>query len=126
MGAESLVWFLILIALFGLIVGAIGRLLVPGPTPLGLLGTIAAGIAGALIGGFVGRLALGPSLTQGWMWVLSILGATVVVALVSRRDRLHYGRRRRGFISDRAYDAPTVVEEVDSPRFVRRRRRRFI
>jgi len=126
MGAESLVWFLILIALFGLIVGAIGRLLVPGPTPLGLLGTIAAGIAGALIGGFVGRLALGPSLTQGWMWVLSILGATLVVALVSRRDRLHYGRRRRGLISDRAYDAPTVVEEVDSPRFVRRRRRRFI
>ncbi len=128
MGAESLVWFLILVAIFGLIVGAVGRLLVPGPTPLGVLGTMGAGVAGALIGGFVGRLLLGPRLTQGWMWVLSILGATLVVALVSRRGRVPYGpvhRRRR--VSGRAYDAydePVVVDEVDA-RYRPVRRRRF-
>ena len=103
MAAESLAWFLIVIAVFGLIVGAIGRLLVPGPTPLGVVGTMAAGIVGALIGGFVGRLFLGPSLTQGWIWVLSILGAALVVALVSRRGHASYAPRRR-LLSERAYD----------------------
>ncbi len=127
MGAESLVWFLILLALFGLIVGAIGRLLVPGPTPLGVLGTMGAGVAGAFIGGFVGRVLLGPSLTQGWIWVLSILGAALVVALVSGRGRTYYGRRRprRGFVSESAYDDRVVVEEVDEPYPPVRRRRRF-
>lgn len=125
MGAESLVWFLILVAIFGLIIGALGRLLVPGPTPLGVLETMAAGIAGALIGGFVGRLLLGPSLTQGWVWVLSILGAALVVALVSRRGRVYRRRPRRGLMSDPGYD-DRVVDEVDDPyRPVRRRRRRF-
>ena len=110
MGAESLVWFLIILAIFGLIVGAIGRLLVPGPTPLGALGTMGAGIAGAFIGGFIGRLLLGPSLTQGWMWVLSILGAALVVALVTRRGRGYHEPRAWGRRSDAAYDAPVTVE----------------
>ena len=104
-GAESVAWFLIVIAIFGLIVGAIARLLVPGATRLGLIQTMGAGIAGALIGGFVGRLLLGPKLTQGWTWVLSILGATLVVALVSRRDRTYVGRPpRRRLMSERADD----------------------
>jgi len=124
MGAESLVWFLILVALFGLVIGAIGRLLVPGPTPMGLLETMAAGIAGSLIGGFVGRLLLGPRLTQGWMWVFAILGAALVVALVSRRGQFHNGYRRRG-LTERDYEAPMVVEEVDAYGPVRRHRRFF-
>ena len=126
MGAESLVWFLILVAILGLIIGAIARLLVPGPTPLGVLETMAAGIAGALIGGFVGRLLLGPRLTQGWIWVLSILGAALIVALVSRRGRFYGRRPRRGLMSDPVYDdRPVVVDEVDDPYRPVRRRRRF-
>lgn len=125
MGAESLVGFLIVLAIFGLIVGAIGRLLIPGPTPLGLLGTMGAGVAGALIGGFVGRLLLGPRLTQGWTWVLSILGAALVVALVSERGRIYYRRRPpRRLMSDSAYDDRVVVDEIDRP-YPRVRRRRF-
>lgn len=109
MGAESLAWFLIVIAIFGLIVGAIARLLVPGSSGLGLIQTMGAGIAGALIGGFVGRLLLGPNLSQGWVWVLSILGATLVVALVSRRDRAYVGRPpRRRLLSERADDRVVV------------------
>jgi uncharacterized membrane protein YeaQ/YmgE (transglycosylase-associated protein family) len=125
MDAQSLVWFLIVLAIFGLIVGAVGRLLVPGPTPLGVLGTMGAGIAGAFIGGFVGRALLGPSLTQGWLWVLSFLGAALVVALVSGRGRAYYGRRpRRGLLSGDGYADRVVVEEVDTPyRTVRRSRR---
>ncbi len=131
MPAESTVWFLIMLAIFGLIVGAIARLLVPGPTPLGVLGTMGAGVAGALIGGFVGRLLLGPNVTQAWTWVLSILGATLVVALVTGPGRTYYQRRPpRRLMSDSPYDDrvvadPMVVDEVHRPYRPARRRRWF-
>lgn len=118
MALESFLVFLLVLALFGLIVGAIGRLLVPGPTPLGLLGTMGAGVAGAFLGGIVGRLLFGPRLTQGWIWILSILGATLVVALVSRRGRTYGGGRR-------TYAEPMVVHDVDRSYRPARRRRRF-
>jgi uncharacterized membrane protein YeaQ/YmgE (transglycosylase-associated protein family) len=86
--AEALIGFLIVVGIFGLIVGAIARLIVPGPTPLGILGTIGAGIAGAFLGGLVGKLLWGPGYSPGW--IMSILGAIAVVALVSRRRRVYY------------------------------------
>lgn len=86
--ASNLLWFILTALFIGLIVGAIARLLVPGPTPMGLLGTAAAGIAGALGAGLVGRLIWGPLYTPGW--IASIIGAVVVVALVSRRRRYYY------------------------------------
>ncbi len=86
--ASNLLWFILTALFIGLIVGAIARLLVPGPTPMGLLGTAAAGIVGALGAGLIGRLIWGPLYTPGW--IASILGAVVVVALVSRRRRYFY------------------------------------
>ena len=44
--------------IFGLIVGALAKLLMPGRDPGGMLVTIGLGVAGALIAGFIGR-ALG-------------------------------------------------------------------
>jgi len=44
--------------LFGLVVGVIAKLLMPGRDPGGFVITILLGIAGALLGGFLGR-ALG-------------------------------------------------------------------
>lgn len=98
MNTDSVLWMLILLAISGLIVGAVGRLLVPGPTPIGLLGTIAAGIAGSFIGGFVGRLLFGAALTPGWTLVLSFLGAALVIALVS--GRATYSHRRPVIVDD--------------------------
>lgn len=80
--------FLLVLAAFGLIVGAIARLLVPGPNPMGLLGTMAAGVAGAFLGGFVGKLLFGAAYTPGW--IMSILGAMVIVALLGHRRRVYY------------------------------------
>ena len=48
-------WWLISTAIVGLIVGALGRLIVPGRTRIGVLATIACGLVGALVGGAVGR-----------------------------------------------------------------------
>ena len=84
--ASNLLWFILTALFIGLVVGAIARLLVPGPTPMGLLGTAAAGIVGALGAVLVGRLIWGPLYTPGW--IASILGAVVVVYFVSRRRRL--------------------------------------
>ena len=85
---ESLLLFLLTLAIFGLIVGAIARLLVPGPSPMGILGTMAAGVAGAILGGLVGRLLWGPGYNPGW--IMSIIGAMVVVWAVTRRRRVYY------------------------------------
>ena len=41
---------------FGLIVGVVAKLLMPGRDPGGFIVTVAIGIVGALFGGFLGRL----------------------------------------------------------------------
>jgi uncharacterized membrane protein YeaQ/YmgE (transglycosylase-associated protein family) len=48
--------FLLFLILSGLIIGALARLLVPGPNPMGIGGTILLGIAGSFIGGMIGRV----------------------------------------------------------------------
>lgn len=70
-------WWLISTAVVGLIVGALGRLVVPGRTPIGFLPTIACGLAGALVGGAIGR-AVG-----GWfVTVLIEIGVAAAAVLV--------------------------------------------
>lgn len=75
---------------FGLIVGAIGKLLVPGRDPGGIIVTILLGIAGAVLGGFVGRALnlYGPGEAAGF--VMSLVGAIVLLLLY----RMVVGRRR--------------------------------
>ena len=43
----------------GIIAGYLGRLLLPGPDPMGFFGTVIAGIAGALVGFFIFTTVLG-------------------------------------------------------------------
>ena len=50
-GTMSLLLFLILLAVSGLIVGVLARLLLPGPDPMGIGGTIVVGLAGSFIAG---------------------------------------------------------------------------
>jgi uncharacterized membrane protein YeaQ/YmgE (transglycosylase-associated protein family) len=66
---------------FGLVVGIIAKLLMPGRDPGGFIITILLGIAGALVGGFIGRAMgfYGPEQSAGWL--LSIGGAIVLLAL---------------------------------------------
>ena len=125
MTIESLLVFILVLAVIGLIVGAVARLLVPGPTPMGILGTIGAGIAGAFIGGFIGRLLFGPNLGNGWSFVLSVIAAVGVVWLISRRGTYGYGRRGGALAYDRGYDDRVVVDDDRSYRPLARRRRFF-
>jgi len=67
--------------LFGLVVGVIAKLLMPGRDPGGFIITILLGIAGALLGGFIGRAMgfYGPSESAGWL--ISIMGAIILLVL---------------------------------------------
>lgn len=67
--------------LFGLVVGIIAKLLMPGRDPGGFIVTILLGIAGALLGGFLGRAMglYGPNDSAGW--IVSILGAIILLAI---------------------------------------------
>ena len=67
--------------LFGLVVGVIAKLLMPGRDPGGFIVTILLGSAGALFGGFIGRAMGFYGENQGAGWIMSILGAIVLLAL---------------------------------------------
>jgi uncharacterized membrane protein YeaQ/YmgE (transglycosylase-associated protein family) len=75
---------------FGLVVGIIAKLLMPGRDPGGFIVTMLIGIAGALLGGFVGRAMgfYGPNESAGWL--MSIVGAILLLVIY----RLVIGRRR--------------------------------
>ena len=66
---------------FGLVIGLIAKLLMPGRDPGGFIVTMLLGIAGALVGGFIGRAMgfYGPTQSAGWL--MSILGAIILLAL---------------------------------------------
>jgi uncharacterized membrane protein YeaQ/YmgE (transglycosylase-associated protein family) len=67
--------------IFGLIVGALAKLLMPGRDPGGFIVTMLLGIAGALLGGFVGRSLgwYGPN--DGAGFLMSLVGAVLLLAL---------------------------------------------
>ena len=75
--------------LFGLIVGALAKLVMPGRDPGGIIVTMLLGIAGAVIGGFVGRALgfYGEGEAAGFF--MSFLGAVILLALY----RMMIGRR---------------------------------
>ncbi len=67
--------------IFGLIVGVIAKLLMPGRDPGGFIVTMLLGIAGALLGGWLGRALgwYGPN--EGAGFLMSIVGAIILLAL---------------------------------------------
>lgn len=79
--------------LFGLVAGAIARLVVPGRQHLGCLATLAVGIAGALIGGLIGQVLLGDEVRFRWdlgPFLLAVAGAVILLLLLEALS----GRRR--------------------------------
>lgn len=67
--------------LFGLVVGIIAKLLMPGRDPGGFIVTILLGIAGALLGGFLGRAMGLYGANESAGWIISILGAILLLVL---------------------------------------------
>jgi uncharacterized membrane protein YeaQ/YmgE (transglycosylase-associated protein family) len=74
---------------FGLFVGIIAKLLMPGRDPGGMIITALIGMAGALIGTFIGRALFGDT-NYSAGWIMSIAGSVVLLWLY----RIFAGRSR--------------------------------
>jgi len=72
----------IVFLLVGLVVGVVARLIMPGPDPIGILGTIVVGCVGALIGGYLWTAVFGQN--EGVAWIGSILAAMGLLFLYRR------------------------------------------
>lgn len=68
-------------ALFGLIVGAIAKFLMPGRDPSGFIITSVIGMVGSLLGAFLGRATGMYAEGQPAGWIMSIIGAIILLAL---------------------------------------------
>jgi uncharacterized membrane protein YeaQ/YmgE (transglycosylase-associated protein family) len=70
--------------IFGLIAGAIAKLLMPGKDPGGIFVTMLLGVGGALVGGFIGKVLWGSTGVSDWSigsFALAIGGAILLLAL---------------------------------------------
>ena len=68
--------------LFGLLAGALARALTPGKQRLGCFGTLAVGVVGALLGGFLGEAVFGDEVDFGWdlkPFLLAVAGAMILL-----------------------------------------------
>jgi uncharacterized membrane protein YeaQ/YmgE (transglycosylase-associated protein family) len=76
--------FIIGLIFVGLIAGFIGRALVPGPDPLGIVGTLLLGIVGSFIGGFLGSLIGGGGLQLRTSGIFGSIVGAVIALLIYR------------------------------------------
>jgi uncharacterized membrane protein YeaQ/YmgE (transglycosylase-associated protein family) len=95
----GLLVYILFLAVIGLVVGALARLALPGPDPMGIGMTILIGLAGTFIGGFIMAVLFGRG---GAGLVVSVACSTAIVYLI-RRSRggsitdPGLGRRNRRF-----------------------------
>ncbi|HWD65573.1 MAG TPA: hypothetical protein VG405_10390 [Solirubrobacteraceae bacterium] len=90
----SLILYLIVVLFTGLIVGALARLIVPGPDPMSLFQTALLGIAGSIIAGLI-SLWIFHGRAGGGI-ILSVVCSAILVLIVRRsRERRGMSPRRR-------------------------------
>ncbi len=78
-----MITYLISVAVSGLIIGALGRLAIPGRQPMGCLMTALVGIGGSLLGGLVGEALF----NRPGGFLLAVLFSAGIVFLISRASR---------------------------------------
>jgi uncharacterized membrane protein YeaQ/YmgE (transglycosylase-associated protein family) len=80
-----MIGLLISLVITGLIVGALGRLAVPGPNPMSIGMTILVGIGGSLVAGLISRAIFGKDST-GAPIIIAVLVTAAIVYLMQRRQ----------------------------------------
>ena len=79
--------------LAGIVIGALGRLIIPGRQAIGWILTFVVGLVGAFVGGF---LAEGMNLGKWWqVLVVQVVVAAILVLLVNTMIRGQVSKRRR-------------------------------
>jgi uncharacterized membrane protein YeaQ/YmgE (transglycosylase-associated protein family) len=72
--------FILVVIVWGFIVGGLARLALPGPDPMPWYATIGLGLGGSLIGGIIAKLLIG---TAGGL-IFALLGAILLLYLYRR------------------------------------------
>lgn len=75
-----MITYVIVMAIEGLVLGLLGRLLVPGRQPIGCVLTILCGLGGALVGGLVGRWIWGENYAPGL--IMGAICAALIIWVV--------------------------------------------
>jgi uncharacterized membrane protein YeaQ/YmgE (transglycosylase-associated protein family) len=70
--------------IIGLIAGFVARAVVPGPDPMGVIGTLVLGLVGSLIGGFLGWLIFHQDASSGALQLSGVIGSIIgaIIALL--------------------------------------------
>jgi uncharacterized membrane protein YeaQ/YmgE (transglycosylase-associated protein family) len=91
----EVIGYVILLALSGLVIGALARLLLIGPDPMSILETMLAGIAGSVIAGLIAYYVFDRNTGPGLL--LSVICAMAIVYAVRKyRQRTEPARARGG------------------------------
>jgi len=80
------------VILIGLVVGALAKLIMPGKDPGGVIITILLGIAGSLVGTWIGRAVGWYQTDQSAGFIMSLIGAIILLGIY----RLIRGRTTSG------------------------------
>jgi uncharacterized membrane protein YeaQ/YmgE (transglycosylase-associated protein family) len=75
---------------FGLLAGTVARALTPGRQGIGCFGTLAVGVVGALLGGFLGEAVFDEDIDFGWdlkPFLLAVAGAIVLLLALNALRR---------------------------------------
>jgi uncharacterized membrane protein YeaQ/YmgE (transglycosylase-associated protein family) len=92
-----MIGFIIALFIIGIVAGYLARLLVPGPDPMGFLQTVALGVVGSFVGGFLGYLIFDADVDEGAFQASGIIGSIIgaVVVLIVYNLMSGAGRPRR-------------------------------
>lgn len=72
-----MIWFILVLLIFGFLFGLIARALVPGDDSMSLFQTWALGVGGSLLGGFLGAVIFGFDEEDGALQAGGIIGSIV-------------------------------------------------
>ena len=88
--------FVLYLIVIGAIAGFIARAVVPGPDPMGVVGTIVLGIVGSFVGGFLGFVLFNEDFDDGALQASGVIGSIVGAILALLVYRLVSSRSGRG------------------------------
>ncbi len=88
-----MIWFILILLVFGLVFGLLARALVPGNDSMSLVQTWALGVGGSLLGGFLGAVIFGFDSDDGALQAGGIVGSIIGSILLLLIVRLVTSRR---------------------------------
>ncbi len=72
-----MIWFILILLVFGLVFGLLARAVVPGDDSMSLVQTWALGVGGSLLGGFLGAVIFGFDSEDGALQAGGIVGSII-------------------------------------------------